>query len=343
MTDSSSDQHPVQILTIGEALTDIVHRPGQPPEEHPGGSPMNVAVALGRLGHDSHLLTHLGTDERGRRIRTHLADSRVTLTAGSVQEGATSTARADIAEDGAAEYEFDLDWSPNPVGLPDSPAAVHTSSIAATRSPGASVVREQIQRLRPHALISYDPNARPALMGEAADVRGVIEANAALADVVKASDEDLQWLYGAGEEERACAAFLQRGALLAVLTRGADGATAFTAAGRIDVPGAPTDVADTIGAGDTFSAGLIDGLVRLGVLTPSAGGAADGAGEAARERLTALGAEQVTALVRHAAQLASVTVSRTGANPPWLHEIGDRLDGSLAGPSGTSTSKKVEQ
>ncbi|WP_415829943.1 PfkB family carbohydrate kinase, partial [Helcobacillus massiliensis] len=128
MTDSSSDQHPVQILTIGEALTDIVHRPGQPPEEHPGGSPMNVAVALGRLGHDSHLLTHLGTDERGRRIRTHLADSRVTLTAGSVQEGATSTARADIAEDGAAEYEFDLDWSPNPVGLPDSPAAVHTSS-----------------------------------------------------------------------------------------------------------------------------------------------------------------------------------------------------------------------
>lgn len=299
------------ILTVGEALTDIVIRPGAAPHEYPGGSPMNVAVALGRLGHASHLLTHLAADERGEAIRTHVHASGAKLTPGSARaRGATSTAEATIGADGAAQYVFSIDWDPDPAFLPEVIDVVHTSSIGATLAPGATTVREVVERYRSTALISYDPNARPTLMGSPDQVRGTIEQNIALADVVKASDEDLEWLYEGRDIDEVAESFLDTGVLLSVITRGADGATAFSPAGRVDVPGLPVKVADTVGAGDTFSAGLIDALAERRLV-----------GWRGRDALERIRDYEVRAILEHAARLAAVTVSRPGANPPWAHEV----------------------
>ena len=301
-------------LTIGEALTDIVIRKDAPRAELPGGSPMNVAVALGRLGHTSHLLTHIGDDERGRAIVQHVESSNVSLTPGSVRPGAhTSTAAATIGEGGAATYEFDITWDPDPRDLPAKVEAVHTSSIAATLEPGADTLRTVVASLRESALISYDPNARPTLMGDPAIARKPIEENIALADIVKASDEDLEWLYETSDIDQAAQSWLRRGVKLAVITRGGQGATAFTARGRVDIPGVRVDVTDTVGAGDTFSAGLLDALSRKGLL-----------GAEGREKIATLEATEIKEILSHAALLASVTVSRAGANPPWARDIADR-------------------
>lgn len=300
-----------RILTLGEALTDIVIRPSSTPVELPGGSPMNVAVALGRLGHDSYLLTHIGDDARGQQIRTHVEESRVHLTEGSiVPGGTTSTAEATIGSDGAATYEFSLQWSPDAVGLPTNVTVAHFGSIGATVEPGAETVRDVIGALREHALISYDPNARPTLMGEADRAREIIERNMALADVVKASDEDLEWLYPGEESSTVAERLVREGVALAVVTRGGEGATAFTVEGRVDVPGRDVSVADTVGAGDTFSAGLIDALIRREIT-----------GARGRDDLRNLSLAHVTEILGHAARLAAVTVSRAGANPPWDHEV----------------------
>lgn len=302
-------------LTIGEALTDIVIRTDAPRAELPGGSPMNVAVALGRLGHTSHLLTHIGDDERGHAIERHVKESHVALTPGSVKPGApTSTAAATIGEGGAATYDFDITWDPNPQGLPASVDAVHTSSIAATLEPGADTLRKVVASLRESALISYDPNTRPSLMGDPSIVREPIEQNIALADIVKASDEDLEWLYETSDIDQAAESWLRRGVKLAVITRGELGATAFTAKGRFEIPGVRVEVTDTVGAGDTFSAGILDALSRKDLL-----------GSEGREKIDALDGEDFKEILAHAALLASVTVSRAGANPPWANEVADRF------------------
>ncbi len=299
------------IVTVGEALTDIVIRLGSDPVEYPGGSPMNVAVALGRLGYESHLLTDIGDDDRGVRIREHIEHSRVQLTQRSVKAGArTSTAEATIGADGAASYEFAIAWDPDSSDLPHGVQFVHSSSIAATLEPGAETVRDVVSNLRESALISYDPNARPSLMGDPDLTRPIVEQNIALADVVKASDEDLEWLYPGRPIEDVARSFLDSGVALAVITRGGDGATAFSASGQVDVPGVSVDIADTVGAGDTFSAGLIDALVRRGFV-----------GAQQRDELQTLSAPTITEILNHAAKLAAVTVSRAGANPPWDHEI----------------------
>ncbi|MDO5663616.1 MAG: PfkB family carbohydrate kinase, partial [Brachybacterium sp.] len=191
-------------LTVGEALTDIVITADGARHEYPGGSPLNVAVALGRLGHHSHLLTAIGPDARGDQIRHHVESSHVHLTPGSIGQNRTSTAEATLDATGAAQYTFDLAWDPDPRELPDQVDAVHTSSIAAVLAPGAATVADVLARYRASALISYDPNARPDLMGDPVAARALVEENIALADIVKCSDEDVAWLYGTDDAEDVC-------------------------------------------------------------------------------------------------------------------------------------------
>lgn len=272
---------------------------------------MNVAVALGRLGHTSHLLTHIGDDQRGQAIRAHVTDSHVQLTTGSITGAPTSTAEAQLDASGAATYTFDLTWDPAATGLPEQVHAVHTSSIAAVLDPGAATVAQVLDRYRDHATISYDPNARPTLMGDAAAARERIEAIIVRADVVKTSDEDVAWLYGTDDVEDVVSSWRALGPGITVLTRGADGAVSFTDSGRVQVAPVQVEVADTVGAGDTFSAGILDALADKRLL---------GAGN--REALAALPSDDVAAVLRRAARLAAVTVSRSGANPPWSHELG---------------------
>ena len=299
-----------RILIAGEALTDIVVDADGGRREYPGGSPMNVAVALARLGHDAHLLTAIGEDPRGDAIRAHLDDSGVHLTPSSVGPGRTSTAEAVLDASGAATYTFDLAWDPDPAGLPSDLDAVHTSSIAAVMEPGASTLAELLRTARTAATISYDPNARPTLMGEPADVRARIEENIALSDVVKASDEDVTWLYGTDDVEDVVSSWRELGPSLTVLTRGGEGSVAFSESGRVQVAPVPVEVVDTVGAGDTFSAGILDALADKDLL-----------GADRREMLGAIPSDELAAVLRRAARLAAITVSRAGANPPWSREL----------------------
>lgn len=304
-------------LTVGESLTDIVLRPGEPPAEYPGGSPMNVAVALGRLGHVSHLLTRIGDDARGREIREHVESSRVVLTAGSIDDRPTSTAQAQVGTDGAAQYTFDLVWDPDPSGLPSGLDAVHTSSIAAVLAPGSGVVADVLEAYRDSATLSYDPNIRPDLMGDPATVRPQVEALIGRCDIVKSSDEDIAWLYGTDDVEDVAASWRELGPSVVAMTRGGDGAVGFGPDGRIPVDPVRVDVADTVGAGDTYSAGILDALASRDLL-----------GAHRREALAAADTAVLQDVLAHAAALAAVTVSRPGANPPWADELEDRPDGS---------------
>lgn len=305
------DHVTARFLTVGEALTDIVVPAQGPRREHPGGSPLNVAVALSRLGHRTQLLTRIGRDQRGDQISRHLSGSGVDLTPGSVDDRPTSTAQATLDSTGAAQYTFEIDWDPDDTGLPQEVDAVHTGSIAAVLAPGSRTVATVLDRYRPTATLSYDPNIRPAVMGEAGPTRELVEVIIARVDLVKVSDEDVTWLYGTEDVEDVVASWRSRGPVVTVMTRGGDGAVGFSDSGRVEVPGRPVTVADTVGAGDTFSAGLLDGLATRNLL-----------GAERREALAAITTPDLEAVLGHAALLASINVSRPGADPPWASELG---------------------
>lgn len=307
-------------LVIGEALIDIVRATDGTVTEHAGGSPMNVAVGLARLGHPVEFASWFGQDEHGALILDHLAADDVRLTPGTTGAVRTSTAAANLAADGQATYEFDLDWAPGPVQTTSTPLLVHTGSIAGVLTPGAEQVRATLADARSAAAVSYDPNARPSIMGEPAAARADVEALVALSDVVKVSDEDIAWLCGDESEDALRAvvrSWLDLGPGLVVVTRGGSGASAWTRGGvELDVASEKVTVADTVGAGDSFMAGLDDGLWRLGLF--------DGApaGQRPAEALAALDAESLTRVLRRCARIAAITVSRPGANPPRLDELG---------------------
>ncbi len=283
-------------LVVGESLVDIVIEPDGSHDEHPGGSAANVAVALARLGRAVRFVTSYGDDARGRAIAAHLAGSGVVHAVDPHALERTSTARATIGADGSASYVFDLDWRFHPVGEV-APAMVHVCSIGAVLQPGAADVVALLQRLRATATISYDVNARPAITGTGPAVTEQVERVAALAHLVKASDEDLAALFSTLSVEDAARHLLTLGPRAVVVTRGESGATWFSATGEVSVPSVRAAVVDTIGAGDTFSAGLVDALWDDPGIAP--------------ERALA-----------HAAAAAAVTVSRRGADPPYRHEIG---------------------
>ncbi|MHA7617324.1 carbohydrate kinase family protein [Cellulosimicrobium cellulans] len=299
------------VLVVGEALVDVVHRAGGSVAEHPGGSLANVALTLGRLGRDARLATWLGHDAHGEAVRAWLDDSAVTLTPGSTDAPTTSVATAHLDANGAATYEFDLEWRVPAGTAPDAGTlAVHTGSIAAVLEPGASDVRALVAAARDTATITYDPNARPALMGDPADARTRIEALVALADVVKVSDEDVAWLVPGADPVAVAREWLALGPALVVVTFGGEGAVAVTAAGEQRVTAPRVEVVDTVGAGDSFMGALLDGLWEAGLL-----------GADRREALRAIDATVLGDVLRRCVAVAAVTVSRAGANPPRRAEL----------------------
>lgn len=301
------------VLVIGEALVDVVSRDGGQVDAAPGGSAANVALTLGRLGHTPRLLTALGDDPHGRAVLAWLAQSGVEVTAVAVPRTATATARLDAA--GSATYEFDLAWD-LPTVPPVAAGIVHTGSIAALLPPGDAAVRSVVEELREAALVTFDPNVRPALLGEASVARPRIEEFVALADLVKASDEDLAWLYPGRDPLDVARAWQRTGPAVVVVTTGAGGAVAVTATEVVRVAAEKVTVIDTVGAGDTFMGALIDGLLRDGY---------DAA--PARARLRRIGGGELAEILRFSARAAAVTVSRPGADPPTRAE----LAGSVVG------------
>ena len=300
-------------LVIGESLIDLVQRPDGSTQEHVGGSPANVAVGLARLGHDITFATRIGDDERGTRIARHLASEGVSLTYGSVGGRPTSVATSTLDATGAAAYSFDLAWELTEGRPPAGLTHVHTGSIAATLEPGASAVLTTLQSARPSATISYDPNARPSMMGDPHEVRAKIEQLIGLSDVVKASDEDIAWLYVGAPLSDVLRLWGQLGPALMVVTRGDKGAViGLSITGELTSVDAPVvEVVDTVGAGDSFMAGLLSGLLDAGLL----------GGIPARERLRSASLAAVRPAVDRALACSAVTVSRAGANPPHLAEL----------------------
>jgi fructokinase len=295
---------------LGEALIDIVRR-GRSQTEHPGGSPMNVAAGLGRLEMPTTLGTWIGQDERGRAIRAHLADSGVHLVPGSDRAERTSTAMATFDDSGSARYTFELSWQLPPVPKWLHPAVIHAGSIAAVLEPGGADVLAALRAAAPVATITYDPNVRPAIMGSAEQISLRIEELVAAADVVKVSEEDLGFLYPDGEIMEDAALWLELGPGIVVVTKGKAGAVAVTASGLwVEVPSAATVVVDTVGAGDSFMAGIIWALGQAGLL---------GAGK--REALRAIGEAALREVLEQATRIAGFTVGRAGANPPRLAQL----------------------
>lgn len=297
-------------LVVGESLIDVVCRLDGTVDEHPGGSPMNVAIGLGRLGREVDLLTWFGADARGTALRNHIAESAVHVVDGSDGAAATSVAIATLDATGAATYTFDLDWQvPATDGLLDDVVVVHSSTIGAALAPGGAAVLDLLSRARVSATVTYDPNVRPALLGDGA--HELIERLVTLADVVKVSDEDLTWFEPTGDPGAIATDWASRGPGLVVVTRGSQGVLAVTSAGLVvEVPSRRVTVADTVGAGDSFMSGLIDGLWTAGLL-----------GADRRDAIGRVDEATLVGILERCAEIAGITVSRAGANPPWAAEL----------------------
>lgn len=303
----------LDLLVIGECVADIVRLPGAADRIHPGGSPANVAYGLARLGHGATLLTQLGADGNGHLIRDHLTGAGVEVRT----DGSTApTPSAVVTLDGAgrAAYTFEITWTLGPAVPPRPPAHVHTGSIAAVTEPGAATVVAAVESLRTSATVSYDPNVRPGLMGDHEAAVRKAERCVALSDVVKASDEDLAWLYPGEDPEKIAERWLAAGPAVVLVTRGGEGAFAVVPDGRVTVAALPTEVVDTVGAGDAFMSGTLHALAAHGLLGP-----------AGREGLRSLDRSTVADVLRHAAASAAVTVARAGANPPDAAELAAAL------------------
>jgi fructokinase len=298
------------VLVVGESLVDIVQTLSGRLHEYAGGSAANVAVALARLGRPTRLATSFAKDHHGEMIADHLTKAGVTLACDPGAVDHTSTARATIGTAGAAEYTFDIDWRLLPVPNDEDPLVAHTCSLGAVLSPGADDVLALLRRLRDRATITYDVNARPAVTGTGPDVVERVERMIAVADLVKASDEDLEALYPGHTHHESAAALLDLGPAAVVVTRGADGAVWLDREGAVEIESRQVVVADTIGAGDTFGAALVDALWERGRL-----------GAERRAELGALPRDEVEKVLDHAARAAAVTVSRPGADPPYRHEL----------------------
>ncbi len=309
-------RQPPALLIVGEALIDVVIHPDGHREEHPGGSPANVAITLGRLGHAPTLLTRIGDDGPGRLVSAWLRASHVGLDPRSVVAGPTSQAVAYLDHAGAARYDLDIRWQ-LPDADPGDADLVHIGSISATLPPGSRAVRRIVEQARDRALISYDLNIRSALITDPDATRAAIEALAASADIVKVSDEDLSWIDSSIQPEEIARRWLGELPAMVIITRGAGGVTAITPLGTVSVTAPCVRVADTVGAGDTLMGAFVAGLVDRGVLS-----GADGATH--RQRLHRLRLPEIEDLLKFSAAAAAVTVSRAGANPPWPSEMRER-------------------
>ncbi|GGF15568.1 carbohydrate kinase family protein [Subtercola lobariae] len=302
---------PHSVIVIGEALTDIVVRP-EGVTEHPGGSPMNVAIGVARLGDAVELITRLGADDRGMIAQSHIEESGVTLSSGSIVSEPTSTATARLDETGAAIYEFDIRWSLEPLDRLPPAVVVHTGSVAAFLEPGAAEIRRLLADTKASTIVTFDPNIRASLLGERDAARGTAERLMGLSDVVKLSDEDAEWLYPAVSHSDVLDHIRSLGPALAIITRGADGAVLASRRGTVNAPGLTVTVADTIGAGDSFMSAVIHSIVELISEKESSTSVSDG---------TAFTPAVLTQIGTFAVRCAAITVSRSGANPPRLAEV----------------------
>lgn len=278
-----------------------------------GGGPANTAVALARLGTPTRFLGRFSDDVFGSLFRARLSASGVDLTGSMTTSEPSTLAVADLDATGQAAYTFyadgaaDWQWTDSELAATrnDDAVCLHTGSLSLIRRPGGSRIEEHLTQVRERATVSIDPNVRPLLVPPSAYRERLLHW-CAVADVLRLSEDDCALLApGAGLEE-ACDTWHAAGARLVVITLGGRGAFASLDGERITVNAPPVTVADTVGAGDSFTAGLLHRLAGLGHL----GG-----------RLDRLTLDDLTDACSFAARVAALTCSVPGANPPWADEL----------------------
>ena len=306
------------VAVIGEALVDLTEVPGEDALiARPGGSPLNVAIGLARLEQPTLLLARFSRDPFGAVLRNHASRSDVDLSRAVETRLPSTTALARIDPDGTAQYVFttdgtaDFGWTDEELAvLPLSVRILHFGSLASWLPPGDAVIDRCATSVRAtgDVLISYDPNVRPHLQPDRARARDAVERSVRRAHLVKASADDLAWLYPGSPPDVAAERWLARGPALVVVTHGRDGATAFRHdRAPIPRPAPHVQVADTIGAGDAFTSGLLDALLRRDLATPGAFADIDD--------------DRLAAVLDDAALVAAATCSRPGADPPRRPEL----------------------
>ncbi len=299
----------MSIWVCGEVLIDLIPGADGVRVPHVGGGPANTAKALARLGHDVQFIDGISSDQYGVMSRKELLDDEVKLDLALKSDKPTCLAIVSLAENGGASYEFEidgtatfdfsLDWLPDPSRY--KPSVLHIGTLVTVIQPGADVLYDWAIRVAEFAPIVFDPNIRPAVMGDRDTYQMAVEKWAAISSVIKVSDDDMAWLYPDQKYQDVAQRWISDGAALVVITRGADGLLGITADGSVEVPGVKIEVADTVGAGDTVGAIIVEAMIEKGILN--------------------LTDEVLKAALHRAAVAAGITCSRKGAQPPYKYEL----------------------
>ena len=294
----------MSIWVCGEVLIDIL-----PSGPVVGGGPANTAKALARLGHDVHFIDGISTDAYGQSARAELLRDGVNLDLALASDKPTCTATVTLDAAGGAAYEFLIDgtatfdfassWLPDPYRY--QPQVLHIGTLVTMIEPGASALYDWAMQVAELAPIVFDPNIRPSVQPDRDLYEAAVEKWAALSAVIKVSDDDLAWLFPGQAIEDVANRWINDGAFLVVVTQGANGIMGYTADGRVEVPGVKVDVVDTVGAGDTVGAIVVEAMLTHG--------------------LVELRGELLRGVLARAAAAAAITCSRKGAQPPFKHEL----------------------
>ena len=297
-----------QVWVVGEVLIDLIPDADQYLAVV-GGGPANTAKALANLGVKTHFIDGISTDNYGQMAKAELLSANVLLDYAKYSTKPTCTAKVTLSKSGSASYEFVIEdtatfdfsdlWLPDPQRL--KPSLLHVGTLATVIEPGASVLFEWAQSVAQVAPIVFDPNIRPAVLGNRDEYVKKVEKWVAISSAVKVSDEDLNWLYPGKVIDEIVSKWLEDGVQLVVVTLGGKGITAYRKSEEISVDAVKVVLADTVGAGDTVGAVLVEAIVDNGL-----------------DRLTG---EVLKTMLNRAVKAAAITVSRTGANPPSKDEI----------------------
>jgi fructokinase len=299
----------VSIWVCGEVLIDLIPDSCGERVPHVGGGPANTAKALARLGHDVYFIDGISSDKYGQMSRQELLDDEVKLDLALNSDKPTCLAIVSINENGGASYEFEIDgtatfdfsdsWLPDPSRY--KPSVLHIGTLVTVIQPGADVLYDWAMQVAEFAPIVFDPNVRFVVMNDRDKYLAAVERWVAISSVVKVSDDDLVWLYPDQQYADVARRWISNGVALVVVTRGAEGLVGFTADGVVEVLGVKVDVADTVGAGDTVGAIVVEAMIEKGILN--------------------LTGDTLKAVLNRAAVAAGITCSRKGAKPPYKHEL----------------------
>ena len=306
------------ILCCGEALIDMLPRDTTLGEKgfapYAGGAIFNTAIALGRLGIPTGFFTGIADDMMGEILRDTLSASKVDFSYCAITPRPSTIAFVKLVN-GQATYAFyDEGTAGRMITEADLPTlgddceALHFGAISLIPNPCGGTYEALMKREYQRRVISLDPNIRPGFIKDKTAHMGRISRMAAMSDILKFSDEDLEWFGIAGNHDELATHWLNQGAKLVVITKGAEGATGYTKSLKVSVPSERVTVVDTVGAGDTFDAGILASLKMNNLLT--------------KAQVASLNEKALQDVLALGAKAAAVTVSRAGANPPWAHEIG---------------------